>query len=516
MNSFLQRRSTAAKAFALAFALSTLGAGLNGCKRGGDASADDKKAATKTGAAEKKTIATQVGIVSASLGTIAETVDVTGPLVAQNDVTVSVKANGKLVAVLVREGDLVRQGQLLAQQDTVDLQNQLLVQRANLESAKTKLSQAEAQLRQSRTNLKLTDDQTLSAVRQAQAALDSAIQQQRITKIGAREQERKQAQETVLSAKADRDKARSDLKRYQDLYRQQAVSAQQLDQTQAAADSAEARYNTAVQAQSLTLEGARPEEIRRAQLSVDQARQTLITAKANRSQVNLRQADIANAQATVDAARAGIQQAQANVRIAQQAIADAEIRSPINGVVAERKAEPGQQLSTAKGDVLRLVDLNSIYFDASLSETQYSRVQVGQPVAVNIYALPGKTFSGKVAKVFPVASASRSFTVRVQLINEGNVLRPQMFASSHITVQQKDNVVLIPREAALDVKDGKARVFVNANGTADERSVNVGISDLKHYEVVAGIRQGDPVVVTGASQIQKGDKIEPIKSAANQ
>ena len=440
----------------------------------------------------------------------------TGPLVAQNDVTVSVKANGKLTAVLVREGDIVKRGQLLATQDTVDLQNQMLVQRANLETAKTKLAQAEAQLRQANTNLKLTDDQTLSAVRQTKSALDAAVQQQKITKQGARLQEKQQADENVASAKSDRDKARSDLKRYQDLYRQQAVSAQQLDQAQAAADSAEARFNSATQARDLTYAGNRPEEIRRAQLAVDQAQQTLITAQANRSQVALRRADIANAQAMVDSAQAGIQQAQANVRIAEQALTDSEIRAPIDGVVAERKAEPGQQVTTVKGDILRLVDLNSIYFDASLSETQYAKVQVGQSVAVNVYALPNKTFSGKVAKVFPVASASRSFTVRISLANEGNQLRPQMFANSKITVTRHENVVVIPREAALDVKDGKGRIFVNANGKADERTVTLGLVDTKNYEVLSGVSPGDAVVVSGNAQIQKGDPIEAIKTATNQ
>ena len=503
-----------AKASLLVLALATSGLILSGCNRGGGEDAK-KTAATKAGVVEKKDIATQVGIAPAAIGNVAETVDVTGPLIAQDDVTVSVKASGKITAVLVREGDTVSQGQLLAQQDTVDLQNNLIVQRANLESARTKLAQAEAQYRQSLTNLTLTGSQTLSAVRQAKAALESAVQQQKITQEGARKQERQQADENVKGALADRDKARSDLKRYQNLYRQQAVSAQQLDQAQAASDSAEARFNSATQARNLTFEGARPEEIRRAQLAVDGAKQLYITAQANRSQVSLRRADITNARAVVDAGRAGISQAAANVRIAQQAITDTELRSPISGVVAERKAEPGQQLTTAKGDVVRIVGLNSIYFDASLSETQYSKIQVGQPVAVNVYALPSKNFKGKVDKVFPVASASRSFTVRISLVNEGNQLRPQMFASSKITVNQRNNVVVVPREALLDIKANKAHIFLNANGKAEQREVTLGLADLKNYEVVSGLKQGESLVISGITQIQNGDKIEPIKTVTN-
>ena len=497
----------------VALAVAAIGGGLAGCKRGGG---EDQKKAAAAAETKKKDIATQVGIQPVVRGSIVDTVEVTGPLVAQNDVKVSVKANGKITAVLAREGDSVTRGQVVATQDVVDLSNQLAVQNANLASARTKLSQAEAGYRQAQTNLRLTDEQTVSALKQSKSAVSSAEANVKIIREGARAQERQQADENVKSAKADRDKARSDLKRYQDLYRQQAISAQQLDQTQATADSAEARYNTAIQAKSLTLAGARPEEIQRAEYALDQAKQQQVTAEANRSQVSLRRADIANAKAMVEAAQAGIQQAQASVRIAEQAIRDAEIRSPIDGVVAERKVEPGQQVTTVAADVMRIVDLASIYFDAALSETQFSKVHLGQDVSVSIYALPGRTFKGTVSKFFPVASASRSFTVRISLANEAKLLRPQMFANAKIVSSEKRNILLMPKEAALDAKNFKARVFVDANGIAEERQVTLGTSDLRNYEVLAGLKEGDRLVVIGAAQIQKGDKIEAIKSASAQ
>ncbi len=470
----------------------------------------------------------QVSVTPVKIQPMSDNAEVTGALAALNDVTVSVKIAGKMAAVYFREGDVVRAGQIVAQQDTADLQAQLDSQRANLLSSQTKLSQAYVALADAKTNLKLTQDQTESSIKQAQSGVDSASQQLAIVKQGARVQERQQAEESVNSAKADvdsalsdRDKARKDLKRYQSLARQGAIAPQQLDQAQSVADSAEARYlstqsryNSAVQSQSLIQEGNRPEDIRKAETAVEQAKQILVTALANRNQVNLRRADVENAQVGILSAKAGIAQSQATVRLAEQALRDASIKSPIAGIVAERKTEPGMQISVTKPEVLRIVSLNNIYFDAQLTEAQFSEVRVGMAVAVTVDARPGKTFQGSVAKIFPVASAqARSFTVRITLVNEGSLLRPQMFARGRIRLMTHPNALVVLRDAVLDPNGNSGRVYVVKDGRAEERKVKLGYSTIQLSEVTSGLATGDEVVTSGQGQIQPGDKVKVIKAA---
>jgi HlyD family secretion protein len=487
-------------------AAAILGGGM-GCRR---SEATEQKAKE---AAQTK-LATQVFVTAARVAPISETVEVTGALTSLHDVMVSVKVSGKMLAVYAREGDRVRAGAVLAQQDTTDLQSQIDAQRANLATAQSRLEQARVLFQNAQTTLKWTDEQTRSAVRQAQAGLAAAKEQLDILKSGARPQEIQQAQDNVAAAKADRDKARADLKRYRDLYRDQAVSAQQLDQAQAITDAAEARYNSAVQALSLVKEGPRQQDIRRAEAAVEQANQALVAAQSNRMQVNLRRIDVENARVGIQTAEAGVRQAQAALRIAEQALRDASIRSPLDGVVAERKVEPGMQVSTVKPDVMRIVDLQNIYFDAQLAETQYSRVQIGQSVDVFVDALPGRTFPGKVTKVYPVASpAGRSFTVRINLSNTDDQLRPQMFARGQITLKRRNRSIVIPREAVLDLKEGSGKVFVAVNNVAEERTVKVGLQTVTDAEILSGLQEGDKVITTGQSQIQKGDSIE-VASAA--
>jgi len=499
-------------------------AALSGCSK----KSPDAAEVPAAKAASAQSAAIQVSVTPVKIQAMSDSADVTGALAALNDVTVSVKIAGKMAAVYFREGDVVRAGQIVAQQDTADLQAQLDSQRASLLSAQTKLSQANVALTDARTNLKLTQDQVESSIKQAQTGVDSANQQLTIMKQGARLQERQQADENVKSAKADvdsaladRDKARKDLKRYQALARQGAISPQQLDQTQAIADSADARYlavqsryNAATQSASLIQEGNRPEDIQKANLAVQQAKEVQVTALANRSQINLRRADVENAQVGILSAKAGIEQSQATVRLAEQALRDASIKSPIDGIVAERKAEPGMQIAVTKPDVMRIVSLNNIYFDAQLTEAQFSEVRVGQSVAVSVDARPGKTFQGTVAKIFPVASAqARSFTVRITMINEGSLLRPQMFARGRIVLATHANAHVIPRDAVLDTNGDSGRVYVVRDGKADERKVKLGFSDVHSVEVVSGLEVGEEIVTSGQGQIQPGDKVKVIKAA---
>lgn len=479
----------------------TLGVGLAGCKRGGDAA--NVKAAS---AADKA--ATQVSVVPVTVAPISDTIEVTGALASLNDVTVGVKLAGKVTGVFVREGDPVRAGQIVAQEDPADYRAQLDQQLANLRTAQTKMDQAYVAHKNAQTNLILTKGQTIGAVRQARAALDAAKEQESVVKAGARPQELQQAQDQLDAAKADRDKARNDLKRYRDLYRQQAVSAQQLDQAQSTADSADARFSQAEHNLSLIKEGSRVQDIRRAEAATEQARQALAMAESNRDQIDMRRADIETARVGIQSAKAGVAQARAAVNLAQQALNDTAIRTPVSGVVAERKIEPGMQLAAAK-DVLRIVDLDTIYFDAQLSEIQYSEVHVGMNVGVAVDALPGKQFQGAISKIYPVASSTaRSFTVRISLKNEAHVLRPAMFARGKIVLSTHPGALLVPREAVLD-NDGKSgRLFVVKNSLAEERKVKVGFSNLKDIEIVSGLSAEDRVVTVGQAQIQNGDKLQ--------
>ncbi len=476
------------------------------------------KAPSAAKSAEPVTVAVQVSTTPALSGSIQQTAFVTGDLTALNDVTVGAKSAGRLAGLYKREGDNVTAGEIVAQIDPTDAQAQLrqataaLAQsQANVAAAQAKLQQAQVAYQNSLTTLSITRTQTASAVQQAQAAVNSAQQQYAIVVKGARIQQRKEAAAQVASARANLKNAQDNLHRYEQLYRENAVSAQDLDTSQTAYDTANANYNSAVQAYDLLQVGARPEEIQQAKDALTQAKEQLLQQRANASQVQMRQEDVRNAQQAITAARAAVIQAQAAVMQSQAArdfaatqLKDTSIVSPITGVVAKRDAQVGQQLG-AGGAVLEIVSLNNIYFDAQLPESQFAKVKVGMPVAVTIDALPGKQFTGTVHKMFPVASAgARAFTIRIALPDGTPGLRPQMFARGNIVLAEHRKTVLVPREAVMNIQGNKGSLFVVEGKDAVKKDVTLGFFNPKYYEILKGVASGDQVVTVGQGEIQDG------------
>ncbi len=453
---------------------------------------------------------------------ITKSVEVTGSLVALNDVTVGSNQAGRVISVAVHEGDQVSAGQIVATMDTADLRQQVMSAQANIEAARTREAQARAQLRQastavtnSQTTAGWTDKTTQSAIASAQAALSQSEEKLAVVKAGARDQEKRQAEEQVKAAKANLDKAKADLKRYQALYKEQAISGLQLDQAQAAADSAQANYQSAVEGLSLIREGARPEDIRAAEQAVTQSRRALERAQADREQLSMRKGDIESARAGVDVARAGMLSAQAAVRqaaaaleITIDAVQKASVKSPISGYVAARLAEPGQQLGSGAA-IMRIVSPKTVYLQAVLPESQYSSVRPGLTATVSVDAIPGVTIQGRVSRILPVASAAaRSFSVRIDFAADARH-RPEMFARASILIDTHRRASLVPKDAVIfDPVSDRNRVFVTLkDGKAEERVVKLGYIDPSFVEVISGVQVGEKVITAGQSTLQNGDKV---------
>ncbi len=469
------------KAMILGFAMLAVAGMMSGCGR--RASAPNVQEATAP--------ATAVAVVSARTGDIPFTISVTGSLQTLDDVTISAKVPGKIAQVFVREGDTVRAGQVVAQQDTSDLAAQVRQAEAALQSARARLKQAQ-------TALELQPTQNETSLRQAEAALEAARARLRAMETGARRQERQQVEQQVASAKANLDNAQANLERIRRLYQQDAVPKQQLDAAQTAYDIALAQYRTAQEQLSLVQEGVRQEDIDAQRALVKQAEEAVRLARTGDLQLRVRQDE-------VNAAKALVAQAEAGLAYARQQYESAFIRSPINGTVAMRMAQPGQ-MAGAGSPIVRVVNLNAIFFEARVSETEVRYVRVGQPVEVTVDAYPGEKFRGTVSRVYPVGTeGSRDFIVRVDMRNEDGKLKPQMFARGEILVDVHRNVILVPKDAII-VQDGQRVVFVVEADVARRVVVQTGYINGADAEV-RGIKSGAQVVVQGQENLRDGDKV---------
>jgi HlyD family secretion protein len=433
-----------------------------------------------------------VSVQPAKTQALVEYLNITGSVTTSEDTSVGPKQTGKLVAVYVRDGDNVSAGQLIATQDTSQLN-------AQLRSALAGMASAQSQLSAARSNAAISPSRTASAVRQAEAQLRSARAQLKKAQQGARAEERTQAEWQVRAAKSNLDTAQKELDRVTRLVNEGAFARQRLDEAQNAYNAALTQYNSALQSQLVLTRGNRPEDISVAQEAVRQAEEALQTAKTNK-RLDITLDD------QVRTAQAQVQSAQAQVDIARQAIEDAQIRAPFAGKVNGRPMQPGAIVSPGAA-VARIIGSGGVYFEGEVPEANISRVKIGDPVAVSVTALPGRTFAGVVAAVSPQAQEiGRFFNVRIQLSGETAEVRPGMFASGQVRLRTIPNATVVPASSVVE-RGGRSVVFLAQDGKAKQVVVTVGMRQ-ENVVQVTGINSGDPVIIRGQEALEEGSLIQ--------
>lgn len=449
---------------------------------------------SKTTEQIQKDLGIPVRTAAIQLGRIEDTIPVTGSISALDTVTLSSKIQAKVVYVTVREGDPVHKGQVVIQLDRSDADSNLRQARAGLQAAQARLSQA-------RTAASVTEVQSSTGIQQAKAALTAAEAQYEKIKKGARSQERMMAENAVATAKAGLDNAQANLKRMKQLFSQGAIAQAQLDVAQTQYDVAVAQYNSAKQNLSLVEEGARSEDIRAAETQVTQARAMLRAAEANADQNLLRQEDIKSAEA-------GVSQAEAMVTLAEEMLANTRIVSPIDGVISQRMTEPGQ-MATPSVPLMMVVSLQSVFFQADVSETVLAKIKPGQAVAVSVDTYPNTSFMGRISKIYPTGSTStRSFSVRIQIPNPDSRLKPGMFGRGSIVTGGDGSAMLIPVDA-VEERNGRNIVFTVEKGRAKMHTIDKRLSNSEFIEAVSanGLKPGDEVITSGHENLEDGSKV---------
>jgi len=169
--------------------------------------------------------------------------------------------------------------------------------------------------------------------------------------------------------------------------------------------------------------------------------------------------------------------------------------SPVSGVVTEKKALQGMRFMP--GDLLyQVTDLSSVWVVADLAEQDIGLVQPGAKAAVRITAYPNKVFDGRVTYVYPTLKAeTRTVAVRVELANPGQLLKPAMYAQVDFSVGARQPVLTVPDSAVIDTGTRRIVLVQVAEGRFEPREVELGGRGDVFVEVVAGVREGEKVVV---------------------
>ena len=422
-------------------------------------------------------------IVPLERGNFAITISANGTVEPEQVINLSPKTAGIIKSLLVKEGDYVTKGQILARMDDSNWQGQLIQQRGQL-------AQAQANLR------KLIAGNRPEDIAQAEAKLEEL--QANLSKliIGNRPQDIAQAQARLNSAQASLRKAEDEYRRTQQLYNSGAISLQSLNQKLADRDSAQAQVAEAQQALSLQEVGSRQEDIAQARAGVKQQQQLVKLLKAGS-----RQEDIDQARAEVMAARGALQNVQTQIN-------DTLIRAPFDGIIIRKYADPGAFVtpttagssvsSATSSSILALADTNEVV--ANVSESDIAQIRIGQQVIVKADAYPSRTFSGKVSQIAAQATVQQnvtSFEVKASLVGDAQkLLRSGMNVSMEFQVGQVQNVLTVPT-VAISRQQNVAGVFVARRGELPKFTpITTGATVNNRTEVKTGLDGTEQILIS--------------------
>ena len=304
-----------------------------------------------------------------------------------------------------------------------------------------------AQIRKARAGLRETEDMVEEVDRNIQAA-EAANQ----------------------AVEADQSLSLSTYNRYKSLLEKKSVSQQEFDQ-------AEARYR----ARSAELERTK------AQIKSLLARREQVLAK--------------------------IEQARAEVAAAQISVGYTRIQSPLKGLVSVKQAEVGV-LATPGAPLLTIEDDSHYRLEAAVEEAMIGKIRVGDSVGVVIDAFGPEEGSGKVAEISPGSDpASRSGIIKIDLIPKGKkdgprpFLRSGLFGKARFSSGQR-TLIAIPAKAVVQRGQLQGVYVVDSANIARVRLIQVGKSYGDRVEVLAGLRDGEKILVEGLEKVQDGYRVE--------
>lgn len=279
-----------------------------------------------------------------------------------------------------------------------------------------------------------------------------------------------------------------------------ALAEQRLAQTRIQLESAKIR-----QEQTTT-------QIRNKQVELDRDERALGEGLLAESEVSVKRHEIDNlvheqrvTESTVRQSEHRIGELESEIRKVQLQLSQTAIAAPFAGRITERTVELGQSIN-ASDTLFKLGSFSSLYADVHLAERDSRFVRPGQQVRVSLGASAPENAVGRVARVSPVVDEETgTVKITVKLEPSSSAFRPGAFVRVEIETDTRADAVLIPKQAVLE-EDGLSYVVVlDSEAKANRRTVELGYRSATAVEVLAGVSDGEAVVVAGQGNLKDGD-----------
>ncbi len=210
-----------------------------------------------------------------------------------------------------------------------------------------------------------------------------------------------------------------------------------------------------------------------------------------------------------NAAKGQLESARGQYLAAQAQLGYSDLRSPIDGVVAERPLYPGD-IATAGTALITIVDVSKVIVRLHVAQPQAALLKPGDSAMIEVPGLK-TAIPGKITVFSPTLDPnSTTLELWVEAANPANQLEPGTSVQVNLTAKVVGNAVVVPLSSILTAADGTTSVMVvNSNSRVYRKKVSTGIEENGNVQILSGLNAGEEIVATGAYGLPDNVKVTP-------
>ena len=244
---------------------------------------------------------------------------------------------------------------------------------------------------------------------------------------------------------------------------------------------------------------------------LDTAHASLVQAKAAREIAKQHSEAVQkiSRKAALESAQGQLTSAKGKYLAAEAQLSYTEIRSPISGVVTDRPLFAGET-AAAGNPVITVMDTSALLAKLHISQSQAQQLSLGAPANIYVRGLDDP-LPAKVSLISPALDpGSTTVEVWLKVANPKGTLKAGTPVRTTITGRTADNAVLLPQQAIQTASDGVSKfvLVITPEGTAAEKTVQLGITNPQSAQVLSGVTAADNVITTGGYGLDEGTRVK--------
>ena len=218
-------------------------------------------------------------------------------------------------------------------------------------------------------------------------------------------------------------------------------------------------------------------------------------------------------QQQLDQAKLATRNAKLRLQASQRKLSDANLKSPIDGIVNKKYIEVGAFVNAQGTQMFELVDVSKLKLKVNVNESQVANLKIGDQIDIKSSVFPDQKFTGKITFIASKADATLNFPLEIEVANNAkSSLKAGMYGTAVFNFPKQAPSILVPRTSFVgSVSSNQVYVLDQATKTSKTRTVVTGRILGENVEILDGLKEGEIVITSGQINLADGMPVSVVK-----